>query len=390
MGGGKHPLAFLGKKSWHTKNLKNVEKVWIAEEKEKAEQKKLADLQKQIIEERQMAELRQMQADAGIGKAVTEKLDWMYEGPMSGGAVDAQQADEYLMGKAYEPKAAVAEVNDQISRESSQPGALWANKKPSANNAFTLKTEDPLMKIKQQELRARELVVKNPLKMHKVKQEIESQLLRDKEARREQKRERKDAKKARKREKKEKKDSKKRMRLPSPPSTSSSADEQKRDSGGDRSNRREERPLESQEERRYGLQNKTSSRVYAENELGPSAEQRQRKRESEDTNKFVPAKRARPAALSEEEKAARLAAMQSDARAHDQRRSDAVRRDRSDKKREETAAREAAGKRGDGASFLKAMERDVYTSGNIDMEERVKRNRQNHQRDLGSDSFMRK
>ena len=58
MPAGKHPLAFLGKKSWHTKNIKNVEKVWIAEQKEEAERKKLADLQKQIMEERQIDELQ--------------------------------------------------------------------------------------------------------------------------------------------------------------------------------------------------------------------------------------------------------------------------------------------------------------------------------------------
>ena len=73
MGGGKHPLAFLGKKSWHTKNIKNVERVWIAQEKDKAEKKKMEDLQKQIVEERQMAELEQLQVEAGYGKKTTEK-----------------------------------------------------------------------------------------------------------------------------------------------------------------------------------------------------------------------------------------------------------------------------------------------------------------------------
>jgi hypothetical protein len=43
---GKHPLAFLSKKGWHTKNLKNVEKVWIAEEKEKNEEKNIRLLNK--------------------------------------------------------------------------------------------------------------------------------------------------------------------------------------------------------------------------------------------------------------------------------------------------------------------------------------------------------
>ena len=41
-------LAFLAKKSWHTANLKNVEKVWIAEQQHKQEEKRLAELKKQI------------------------------------------------------------------------------------------------------------------------------------------------------------------------------------------------------------------------------------------------------------------------------------------------------------------------------------------------------
>ena len=61
---GKHPLAFLGKKSWHTKNLKNVETAWIAEQKEANEIKKLAEIQKQIAVERQMLVLRELHVSA--------------------------------------------------------------------------------------------------------------------------------------------------------------------------------------------------------------------------------------------------------------------------------------------------------------------------------------
>lgn len=34
-------LAFLAKKGWHTATLKNVEKVWAAEEEQKKEQQKI-------------------------------------------------------------------------------------------------------------------------------------------------------------------------------------------------------------------------------------------------------------------------------------------------------------------------------------------------------------
>jgi len=58
-------LAFLAKKSWHTSNLKNIEQVWIAEQKAKDEERKVAELQKQITEERQIQELRQLQVASG-------------------------------------------------------------------------------------------------------------------------------------------------------------------------------------------------------------------------------------------------------------------------------------------------------------------------------------
>ena len=54
-------LAFLHKKSWHTANLQNVEKVWAAEEEQKKEQQKLERWKKEREEERQQAELRSLQ-----------------------------------------------------------------------------------------------------------------------------------------------------------------------------------------------------------------------------------------------------------------------------------------------------------------------------------------
>ena len=97
-------LGFLAKKSWHTTNLKNVEKVWIAEKRAEEETKRLAELQKQILEERQIQELRELQAKSGqVIKHVDNSMDWMYEGPAS--QIQQQQnAEEYLLGKIYKPK----------------------------------------------------------------------------------------------------------------------------------------------------------------------------------------------------------------------------------------------------------------------------------------------
>jgi hypothetical protein len=51
-------LAFLAKKSWHTTNLKNQEKVWDKQQEQEREKKRVEMLQKQLKEEREMEEMR--------------------------------------------------------------------------------------------------------------------------------------------------------------------------------------------------------------------------------------------------------------------------------------------------------------------------------------------
>ena len=71
-------LSFLSKKTWHTSNVKNVEQVWIAEQKKEKEEKKLKELQKQIDEERQIDELRTLQKESGLVTDPKQKVEWMY------------------------------------------------------------------------------------------------------------------------------------------------------------------------------------------------------------------------------------------------------------------------------------------------------------------------
>ena len=139
-------LAFLSKKSFHTTNLDNVERVWIAEQKEEAERKKLSgswsfvnyfwaffltfyledeissfriqisnislflyycfncllswtELQKQIEDERQIQELRQLQVASGQKVKTTDSsLDWMYQGPHASQMEKQKQSEDYLLG----------------------------------------------------------------------------------------------------------------------------------------------------------------------------------------------------------------------------------------------------------------------------------------------------
>ena len=92
-------LSFLAKKSWHTSNIDNVERVWLAEQEKVKESKKLAELQKQIDDERQIQELRNLQVLAGNKsiKTTDSSLDWMYQGP-SNQSEQLKSQEEYLLG----------------------------------------------------------------------------------------------------------------------------------------------------------------------------------------------------------------------------------------------------------------------------------------------------
>lgn len=59
-------LKFLNKKGWHTGSLRNIENVWKAEQKHEAEKRKLEELKKQIHDEREAQEFRHLQEQAGL------------------------------------------------------------------------------------------------------------------------------------------------------------------------------------------------------------------------------------------------------------------------------------------------------------------------------------
>ncbi|GMF60507.1 unnamed protein product [Phytophthora fragariaefolia] len=176
-------LAFLSKKSWHTANLR---------QKHAAEEKKVAELRKNIEEERQLQELRQLQAAQGNKSAAVERLDWMYEGPS---AAQEKSAEEYLLGKEYRGEDEKAAKGDVDLSTTTKYGSLALTKSTlPANDAFQRLNEDPMMLIRKRQQAAREEVLKNPVKMKRIKDQVE-RLKDDKKAR-------KKAKKAAKKEKK--------------------------------------------------------------------------------------------------------------------------------------------------------------------------------------------
>lgn len=171
MGGGDLNL----KKSWHPQTLRNVEKVWKAEQKHEAERKKIEELQRELREERAREEMQRYAEDVGAVKKKEEKLDWMYQGP--GGMVNR---DEYLLGRPID-KYVFEKMEEREAGCSSEtgllPGSIFA---PSgANSLLDMASkirEDPLFIIRKKEEEKKREVLNNPVKMKKIKELLQMSL----------------------------------------------------------------------------------------------------------------------------------------------------------------------------------------------------------------------
>ncbi|XP_005531562.1 pre-mRNA-splicing factor CWC25 homolog [Poecile atricapillus] len=206
MGGGDLNL----KKSWHPQTLRNVEKVWKAEQKHEAERKKIEELQRELQEERAREEMQRYAEDMGTVRKREEKLEWMYQGP--GGMVNR---DEYLLGRPVD-KFILDKVGDRDGASGDSgllPGSIFA--RAGASSVLDMATkirEDPLFMIRKKEEEKKREVLNNPVKMKKIKALLQNSL----------------DKKERKRKKEKKKKHKKHRRRSSSSDSSSSEEEKGR------------------------------------------------------------------------------------------------------------------------------------------------------------------
>ncbi|XP_064329210.1 pre-mRNA-splicing factor CWC25 homolog isoform X2 [Phalacrocorax carbo] len=205
MGGGDLNL----KKSWHPQTLRNVEKVWKAEQKHEAERKKIEELQRELQEERAREEMQRYAEDMGTVRKREEKLEWMYQGP--GGMVNRE---EYLMGRPVD-KYVFEKTEDKDAGCSNEtgllPGSIFA--KTGANSVLDMANkirEDPLFMIRKKEEEKKREVLNNPVKMKKIKELLQNSL-----------------DKREKKKKKEKKKKHKKHRHRSSSSESDSSDEER-------------------------------------------------------------------------------------------------------------------------------------------------------------------
>ncbi|TFY79554.1 hypothetical protein EWM64_g4454 [Hericium alpestre] len=163
MGGGDLNM----KKSWHPLLLKNQERVWLEEKKALEEKKKLDQLRKEKEEERQMQELQRMQEEQ-TGKKRAEKLEWMYSTPATGSSQNQNDLEDYLLGKKRVDKILVGDEHEKLG--AAHKNFIAVQNANTARDTAAKIREDPLFAIKQQEAAAYEALMSNPLRLREMQE----------------------------------------------------------------------------------------------------------------------------------------------------------------------------------------------------------------------------
>ncbi|KAH9898240.1 Pre-mRNA splicing factor-domain-containing protein [Cubamyces lactineus] len=180
MGGGDLNM----KKSWHPLLLKNQERVWLEEKKALEEKKKLDQLRKEKEEERQLQELQRLQEEQ-TGKKRQEKLEWMYATPATGSNQNANDLEDYLLGKKRVDKILTADENERVgAAHKNFIATQYAN---TARDMAAKIREDPLLAIKQQEQAAYQAIMSNPLRLRELQEKTGIKIKKDKKEKKERK-----------------------------------------------------------------------------------------------------------------------------------------------------------------------------------------------------------
>ena len=155
-------LAFLNKKSWHPGSIKNIQKVSIAQEMRAEYERKAADRMRRIKEEREDEEIKRLQVQAGLLPAsALDRQDWIYK---FGETVQDQVRGPHLLAKP---------VFQGIGQKCLFAPLLKESRVNSKNEEFTKLHEDPMFLLNQAEVREKEKIVRNPIRMREIYKEIE-------------------------------------------------------------------------------------------------------------------------------------------------------------------------------------------------------------------------
>lgn len=173
MGGGDLNL----KKSWHPSTMKNMEKVWKAEQQNTQEKKRIAELKRDIEKERDKEDITKFGRQQGtVAQKDNEKINWMYTQPNS-----TINREDYLKGKTIDKTFEQLVKNEReveknkvvpsnhVEHECLPPSLRFFTGNEQVDLQRKIQ-EDPLFAIKKKENESRAQLLNNPVKLKQLKE----------------------------------------------------------------------------------------------------------------------------------------------------------------------------------------------------------------------------
>ena len=151
------------KKSWHPVLMSNQKKVWEEEKKALEERKKVDQIMKERAEEREIQELEGLQEAAG-GRKRQARVDWMYNGPSSGQVGTTEEMEGYLLGNRRVDSLIKGSENKKLEKSAEQDSFMALQNANTARDTAAKIREDPMLAIKKQEQAAYDAMMNDPIK----------------------------------------------------------------------------------------------------------------------------------------------------------------------------------------------------------------------------------
>lgn len=151
------------KKSFHPTLRRNQAAVYDEEQKALAERKRTQQRIDEIKEERAKEEL-QRQLEAAGGKKRVDRVDWMYQGPTDGQAGTTEEMEAYLLGKRRIDNLIKGNEHEKLEKNAGQESFMALQNANSARDTAAKIRDDPLLAIKRQEQAAYEAMMNDPIR----------------------------------------------------------------------------------------------------------------------------------------------------------------------------------------------------------------------------------
>jgi len=158
------------KKSWHVSLMSNQRKVWEAEKVALDERKKVEQLRREREEERAIEELQRLQeasGNSGSRPTINPKIAWMYQGASGTNGVTEEQ-EGYLLGKRRVDQLVLKEPEVEKKPATGETALVTV----SARDITSKAALDPLLAIEKQKQASLQKAMSDPIMRRRLMKEM--------------------------------------------------------------------------------------------------------------------------------------------------------------------------------------------------------------------------